>query len=167
MDKHLLKAAEELGSALKKQGLRLSIAESCTAGLVCTSLGAASDSKAFFTSGFVTYSDEAKHRMLNVSYDTLKVYSAVSEQAVREMATGAQDHSGEAVSLAISGYAGPDGGTDGTPAGTIWFAWSLPGKQLYSCVKLIEGEPEDVIHAAALYALCRLTELLTGSKPHW
>lgn len=164
MDKKLLNAAEALGDALKARKLRLASAESCTAGLISTALGAASASSEFFTAGLVTYTDVAKQRILKVSKETLKMHSAVSEQTVREMATGAQQLAGVDVSLAISGYAGPDGGEDGTPAGTIWFAWCLPGKQLISSVKFFQGEPEDVIHAAALYAMNRLTALLAGEE---
>lgn len=162
MDKKLLNAAEALGDALKARKLRLATAESCTAGLISTALGAASASSEFFTAGLVTYTGAAKHRILKVSKETLEIHSAVSEQSVREMATGAQQLAGVDVSLAISGYAGPDGGEDGTPAGTIWFAWCLPEQRLISSMKLFQGEPESVIHAAALFAMNRLTALLTG-----
>lgn len=165
MDQQLLQAADTLGSLLKKKELRLATAESCTAGLVAMSLGAASGSSAFFTSGFVTYCDSAKHRILNVREDTLKKHSTVSEETVREMVVGAQHLSGEAVSLAISGYAGPDGGDDGTPAGTVWFAWGLPGERTVAEVQAIAGPPETVIHTAALYALRRLTALLSADPP--
>lgn len=162
MDQQLLQAAEALGARLKAKGLRLATAESCTSGLVAMSLGAASGSSEFYTSGFVTYSDSAKHRILSVSETTLKTYSAVSEETVREMVVGAQRLSGEAVSLAISGYAGPEGGEDGTPAGTVWFAWGLPGERTVAEVQQIAGPPETVIHTAALHALRRVTALLSA-----
>lgn len=164
MDQQLLNAAEALGETLKKRSLRLATAESCTAGLISTALGAASGSSEFFTTGIVTYTDTAKHRILKVRKESLQIHSAVSEQVVREMASGTKHISGEAVSLAITGYAGPDGGEDGTPAGTVWFAWGLPEQQLFSCVKLFTGAPEDVIHAAALFAMSRLTTLLESEK---
>lgn len=164
MDKKLLNAAEALGDALKERKLRIATAESCTAGLISTALGAATASSDFFTAGLVTYTDSAKHRILKVSKEILEIHSAVSELTVREMATGAQQLSGVAVSLAISGYAGPDGGEDGTPAGTIWFAWCLPEQRLFSRVKCFQGEPEDVIHAAALFAMSNLTALLAGEE---
>lgn len=160
MDKELLEAAESLGEVLKQAEVKLATAESCTAGLVSSTLGAASDSSTFFTSGFVTYTDSAKHRVLHVSEQTLRVHTAVSEATVREMAQGAKEVSGEAVSLAVSGYAGPDGGEDGTPAGTIWFGFGLPDGKLYSTIRLIEGEPEKVVREAALFSLRHLTELL-------
>ena len=164
MDKELIKAAEALGEELKKAGIKVATAESCTAGLVSSALGAASDSSTFFTSGFVTYTDSAKHRVLKVSEKTLRVDTAVSEAAVREMATGAKAVSGEAVSLAVSGYAGPDGGEDGTPAGTIWFGWGLPDERIISTVRLITGDPESVVREAALFSLQHLTKLLAEAR---
>ena len=160
MNNQLLQAAEQLGKTLTNARYKLATAESCTAGLVSMSLGAAKDSTSFFTSGFITYTDSAKHRVLGVSEKTLKIHTAVSEAAVREMATGALERSGEQVSLAVSGYAGPDGGEDGTPAGTIWFAWCLPGDLLVTSERLIKGEPEAVVNEAALFALTNLERLL-------
>lgn len=160
MNDQLLQAAEQLGKTLATAGYKLATAESCTAGLVSMSLGAAKDSTTFFTTGFVTYTDSAKHRVLGVSEKTLQVHTAVSEAAVREMASGALQRSGEQVSLAVSGYAGPEGGEDGTPAGTIWFAWCLPGDFLASSVLNIKGDPETVVNQAALFALNNLDRLL-------
>ncbi|MCU5775300.1 CinA family protein [Winslowiella arboricola] len=160
MDKQLADAAQALGDILLKLELKLTTAESCTSGLVSMTMGSTHGSADFFTTGIVTYSNSAKQRMLNVSERTLRIDSAVSEAAVREMATGALALSGEDVSLAISGYAGPDGGEDGTPAGTIWFAWQLPHQQLHSTVRLIEGDCEQVIRDAALFSLQTLTQLL-------
>lgn len=163
MNKQLIDAAEALGEVLKSANLRLATAESCTAGLVSQSLGAATDSATFFTTGLVTYTNSAKHRVLQVSEETLEVHTAVSEATVREMASGACALSQEAVSLAITGYAGPDGGEDGTPAGTIWFGWQLPSQEVISTVRRFEGEPEKVIEEAALFALtmCRQHVLAT------
>ncbi|WP_034948009.1 CinA family protein [Erwinia oleae] len=160
MNKQLVDAAEALGKALKAMALKSVTAESCTAGLVSMALGAAPGSGDFFTTGLVTYTDEAKHRVLNVSAGTLREYTAVSETTVREMATGAKALTGEAVSLAITGYAGPDGGEDGTPAGTVWFAWAFPDGRVQSEMKYFRGESEAVIHQAALFALERCRQLL-------
>lgn len=163
MKSALIEAAQALGDVLKASGLHIVTAESCTAGLVSQSLGAATHSAQFFSTGIVTYTDEAKHRVLKVSKETLAVHTAVSEATVREMARGACSLSQEQVSLAITGYAGPDGGEDGTPAGTIWFAWQLPGQAVISSVRRFTGEPEEVIEEAARLAmtLCR-QHLLTA-----
>lgn len=160
MDKELINAAEKLGQILQQQDLKLAIAESCTGGLLATALCASADSGKFFSSGFVTYTDSAKHRILGVSEATLRIYTAVSEATVREMALGAAKLAGEPVSLSISGYAGPDDGEDGTPAGTIWFAWHLPGGLLHSTVRRFEGDCEQVIHEATLFVMQHLCELL-------
>lgn len=164
MNKALQHAAQALGEVLKANGIKVVTAESCTAGLVGMSLGAASGSGEFFTTALVTYTDTAKHRVLQVSETTLREESAVSEAAVREMVAGAKALTGEAVSIAVSGYAGPDGGEDGTPAGTIWFAWGLPDK-VVSLVRHFEGDSETVINDAALFALQHCAELLSANPP--
>lgn len=163
MDSELKQAAEKAGESLLKVGCKVATAESCTAGLVGMSLGAAANSADYFTSGFITYTDGAKHKLLGVSSETLVIHTAVSEAVVREMVKGAVAVSGEAVSLAVSGYAGPDGGEDGTPAGTIWFAWHLPDEQVHAEVHHFTGDPETVVRQAALFALQRLTLLLNDS----
>ncbi|MEI2264572.1 CinA family protein [Erwinia sp. CGal63] len=161
MNKDLINAAEKLGGVLQQIGAKVAAAESCTSGLVSTALGAASDSSSYFTSGFVTYTDGAKHRLLHVSEKTLQVHTAVSEATAREMATGAKEVSGESASIAITGYAGPDGGEDGTPAGTVWFGWGLPDGKVVSLQRHFAGGPEEVVQQAALFSLRHLTELLT------
>lgn len=160
MDKELLSAAEELGKALLQVGAKVAAAESCTSGLVSSALGAASDSSSYFTSGFVTYTNSAKHRILHVNEKTLEVHTAVSEATAREMATGAKEVSGESASIAVTGYAGPDGGEDGTPAGTVWFGWGLPKGTVVSLQRHFEGNCEEVVKQAALFALQHLNELL-------
>lgn len=124
MNEKLQHAAKQAGIYLSRRGLRLATAESCTGGLITYMLCATEDTTAFYSSGFITYTNEAKQRMLGVSAETLRLYTAVSEQTVHEMAAGARERSGEDVSLSVSGYAGPDGGEDGTPPGTVWFGWA-------------------------------------------
>lgn len=160
MNEKLNIAAEKLGKKLLSLELRLATAESCTAGLISITLAAVENSGNFYTSGFVTYSDDAKSRMLDVQPETLEQHTAVSEQTAREMAAGARARSGEAISLAITGYAGPDGGEDGTPAGTLWFGWGLPGGEIIAEKKLFKGEPKSVMEEGTLFALTRLCELL-------
>ena len=116
MAKSLDQTAEQLGNILLSSGLHLTTAESCTAGLVSMTLAAVESSGDFYTSGFVTYSENAKIRLLGVHPDTLKQHTAVSEQTAREMVQGACARSGEPVGLSITGYAGPDGGEDGALA---------------------------------------------------
>lgn len=164
MDTELKQAAEKAGEILLKAGCKVATAESCTAGLVGMSLGAAANSGEYFTSGFITYTDSAKQRLLDVNPETLARHTAVSEAVVREMVKGAVAVSGEAVSLAVSGYAGPEGGEDGTPAGTVWFAWHLPDQQVHTVVRHFNGDPETVVREAALFSLQTLTRLLANDS---
>jgi PncC family amidohydrolase len=138
----------------------LATAESCTGGLVSMAMCSASSSADYFSSGFVTYTNDAKMRLLKVDQRTLEKYTAVSQATAREMAAGAKAQSGESVSLSVTGYAGPDDGPDGTPAGTIWFGWGLPNGTIKAEIKHFSGDSESVINQAALFTLTRLKELL-------
>jgi len=152
--------ANELGRLLTEKKLQLATAESCTGGMIASSLCAAENTPSFYGSGFVTFTDEAKMIMLGVSRETLTEHTAVSEQAVIEMAAGAVRQSQAHIGIAVSGYAGPDGGEDGTPAGTIWFAWQLADNSVHTRVKQFTGDSEANIKEATNYALGRLIRLL-------
>lgn len=119
---------KQLANVFIDRGLSLTTAESCTGGNLATALCAESDTAAFYDIGVITFSDRAKQTLLGVQASTLEKYTAVSEQTVKEMSTGIRERAGTDISIAISGYAGPDGGEDGTPAGTVWFAWNLRGE---------------------------------------
>ena len=120
-DPELYVLAERVGEKLKAAGRRLVTAESCTAGWVAKALTDVPGSSQWFECGYVTYSDAAKARDLGVAPRTLQSSGAVSEQTVRELAEGALRVSGAHVALAVSGIAGPDGGTPDKPVGTVWF----------------------------------------------
>lgn len=126
---------ENLTSALSQRliadQLRLTTAESCTGGKLASALCAAEDTPKFYGAGFVTFTDQAKMKILSVSQQSLERYSAVSEKVAAEMATGAIERADADVSIAITGYGGPEGGEDGTPAGTVWFAWHIKGQKLH------------------------------------
>ncbi|MEB5921613.1 2-oxo-tetronate isomerase [Franconibacter daqui] len=160
MNDAIERATTKVREYLRAKGLKLATAESCTGGLIAYSLCATGDTTDFFSSGFTTYTNKAKQNMLGVSEETLRLYTAVSEQTVKEMAQGARDRSGEDVSLSVSGYAGPDGGEDGTPAGTVWFGWALNDGRLVAEKRHFNGDPKTVIDQAAAFALERLIELL-------
>ncbi len=117
--------AAKVGAALKSHGMMLATAESCTGGGIAQAVTSVSGSSAWFERGFVTYSNLSKQQMLGVQEATLIAYGAVSEAVVREMAEGALRYSTAQVALAVSGIAGPDGGTPDKPVGTVWFAWAL------------------------------------------
>lgn len=160
MDKALSDAAEKVGKILLDAQLQMTTAESCTAGLIGMALAAVENSGHFYTSSFITYTDNAKIRILKVKEETIEHFTAVSEQTAREMVDGACALSGEPVSLSITGYAGPDGGEDGTPAGTIWFGWNLPDDKQFAEVHQFNGDPKSVMDQGATFALNRLAELL-------
>ncbi len=120
-DPDLCELAARVGHKLHAAERRLVTAESCTGGWVAKALTDVPGSSQWFECGYVTYSEAAKMRDLGVATRTLQSFGAVSEQTVREMAEGALRVSGAQVALAISGIAGPDGGTPGKPVGTVWF----------------------------------------------
>lgn len=157
-----LSIANELGRLLIEKKLQLATAESCTGGLIATAVCAADDTPLFYGSGLVTFTDEAKKTILGVSEETLAAWTAVSEQTVKEMAAGAIACSKANVSLAVSGYAGPEGGEDGTPVGTVWFAWQLDDNQVYTKVKHFEGDSEAILKQATSYSLGALLMLLNS-----
>lgn len=114
----------ELASCLQRRGWWLSCAESCTGGGIAAALTGIAGSSAWFDRGFVTYSNPSKVEMLGVSTRTLERFGAVSCETVSEMAQGALDFSRADLSVAVSGIAGPGGGTPGRPVGTVWLAWA-------------------------------------------
>lgn len=153
----------KVSDTLKKNGLKLAAAESCTGGGLCYWLTSVPGSSAWFERGFVTYSNEAKIDMLGVSSLTLDKFGAVSEQTAREMAEGALKNSRADVSIAITGIAGPDGGLPNKPVGTVWIAWS--GKPFTACaeVNIFTGDRQQIRLQSIEYALRRLDKLVTGS----
>lgn len=115
--------AAQLGLALARRGWRVTTAESCTGGWVAQAITSVAGSSAWFDAGYVTYSNEAKQRMLGVQAATLAAHGAVSEAVVKEMARGAQLAANADCAIAVSGIAGPGGGSEGKPVGTVWCAW--------------------------------------------
>lgn len=120
----LLNLAKQAGIVLTSRKLILTTAESCTGGLVAQAITSIPGSSAWFDRGFVTYSNQAKQDMLAVPKTLIETYGAVSEQTACAMAEGALRNSQAQISLAITGIAGPDGGTPEKPVGTVWIAWA-------------------------------------------
>jgi nicotinamide-nucleotide amidase len=120
----LLDLAQELGEALKARQRLLVLAESCTGGMVAQYVTAIAGSSAWFDRAYISYSNTAKQDMLGVSTQTLEAFGAVSEQVAAEMALGALENSSAQISAAISGIAGPDGGTESKPVGTVCFGFA-------------------------------------------
>jgi nicotinamide-nucleotide amidase len=151
--------ARTVGEALKAKGLKLATAESCTGGWVAMALTAIPGSSDWFERGYVTYSNAAKQEDLGVSAHALRQQGAVSEQVAREMAAGAQKRARVQVALAITGVAGPTGGTVDKPVGLVCFAWAH-GSKISSETKRFEGDRESVRRQSVLHALQRVRESL-------
>ena len=126
MNKHIFDLSTRLGAVLRENSSTVTTAESCTGGGVASAITAISGSSEWFHSGYVTYANHAKIRTLGVSEKTLENNGAVSEAVVIEMAHGAAKAANADFSIAISGVAGPAGGTVEKPVGTVWFAWLGP-----------------------------------------
>jgi nicotinamide-nucleotide amidase len=152
--------AEQVGAALKAHGLMLATAESCTGGGVAQAITEVAGSSAWFERGFVTYSNRSKQQMLGVNESTLMQHGAVSEATAREMVTGALQHSEAQVALAVSGIAGPDGGTPDKPAGTVWFAWGLKDGVTIARMHRLNGNRAEVRAQSVRIALQGVRDLL-------
>lgn len=151
-----------LADLLQKKGWMLATAESCTGGMIaaaCTDLAGSSN---WFERGFVTYSNDAKTEMLGVDAALIKQHGAVSEAIVRAMASGALNHSEAQVAVAVTGVAGPTGGSFEKPVGTVWFGFALPGLSgpVVSEVCQLDGDRAAVRMATVQHALRRLAALL-------
>jgi nicotinamide-nucleotide amidase len=159
-DEALSMLAAALAAELKMQGRRLVAAESCTGGWiakVCTDLPGSS---AWFERGLVTYSNEAKAELLGVAPGDIHRFGAVSEEVAAAMARGAVEKGPADVGVAVSGIAGPDGGTPDKPVGTVCFGWALPDDIVETEQHRFEGDREDVRRASVARALQGLLERL-------
>jgi len=156
-----LKAAR-LGSLLEAAGQTLVTAESCTGGGVAQAVTAIAGSSAWFDRGFVTYSNAAKTEMLNVASDVIERHGAVSEDVVKAMTEGALAASTADWAIAVSGIAGPGGGSVAKPVGTVWLAWQRRGSAPFAESSLFGGDRALVREqavACALEVLARLLEI--------
>lgn len=146
----ILKLAKKVVEANTKIGRKIVLAESCTGGLVASALTEIAGSSAVLDRGFVTYSNESKHEALGVSSDLIEAFGAVSVAVVYEMAKGALERSNADVAVAISGIAGPGGGTDLKPVGTVVFARAIRGEDEPTAEqKLFEGLSRGGVRAQA------------------
>ena len=155
--------AARTGRRLKRAEALLVTAESCTGGWVAQAVTSVAGSSAWFERGFVTYSNAAKHEVLGVSKRTLKTFGAVSEETAREMAAGALARSRGTVSLAVTGVAGPSGGSAAKPVGMVCFAWAGKRGRLRSETRRFRGGREAVRRQSVVRALEGLLELLEGA----
>ena len=145
--------AVRVGAALKARGLVLASAESCTGGWVAQCVTAVAGSSEWFDRGFVTYSNASKEQLLGVRRSTLDAHGAVSEETAREMAAGALERSRAGVAVAVTGIAGPAGGTPAKPVGTVCFAWTSRGGRVRSAVRRFAGDRASVRRQSVIAAL--------------
>jgi nicotinamide-nucleotide amidase len=156
-----LQLATELGQLLLRKKWTITTAESCTGGGIAYWLTAIPGSSAYVDRGFITYSNKAKQQLLAVRSATLLQFGAVSEETVREMAQGAAKAAGAELAIAVSGIAGPEGGSAYKPVGTVCFGFYVEG-QTISSQRVFAGDRQQVRQQAIDYALQHSIELLTA-----
>ena len=159
-DEELHQLASELGDKLRARGWMLATAESCTGGWVGQLLTSLPGSSHWYERGFITYANAAKIEMLGVPVDTITTHGAVSEETASAMAAGALAHSHAQAALAISGIAGPGGGTPQKPVGLVCYGWALADGTLMSSTCRLDGDREEIRSRAVAAALRGLIELL-------
>ncbi|MHB1091768.1 CinA family protein [Thiobacillus sp.] len=159
-DEELHQLAGELGDKLCARGWMLATAESCTGGWVGQLVTSLPGSSQWYERGFITYSNTAKIEMLGLPEDTLSTFGAVSEETAGAMAAGALAHSHAQAALAISGIAGPSGGTPQKPVGLVCYGWALKNGTLMSSTCRLSGDREEIRSRAVAAALRGLIDLL-------
>jgi nicotinamide-nucleotide amidase len=147
---------------LQKKRWLMATAESCTGGMISAACTDLAGSSAWFERGFVTYSNEAKTELLGVDASLIKQHGAVSEEVARAMAQGAVTRSHAQVAVAVTGVAGPTGGSAAKPVGTVWFGFKVGG-QLTSEMKRFDGDRAAVRSATVQHAVQRLLQLLSAA----
>jgi len=152
-DDEIVALAAELGRRLASRRALVTAAESCTGGLVAGAITSIPGSSGWFQRGFVTYSNEAKTEMLGVPAETLARHGAVSEETARSMAEGALRAGRANYAVAITGVAGPDGGTPAKPVGMVCFGWAALDGSTTSTTKRLPGDRAAVRHASVIVAL--------------
>ncbi|MDR7120651.1 nicotinamide-nucleotide amidohydrolase family protein [Rheinheimera soli] len=152
--------AADLGALLLRKNFSITTAESCTGGGIAYVLTAVPGSSAYLDRSFVTYSNKSKQQLLGVKAETLLQYGAVSKETVLEMAVGAAKAAGAEVAVAVSGIAGPDGGSVTKPVGTVHFCFEILGNQVLSH-RIFDGDRATVRQQAIDFVLQQLILLLT------
>lgn len=166
MDNETARLARQLGTIFADLEVSLATAESCTGGWIAQVITAVPGCSGWFERGFVTYSNLSKEQMLGVRRQTLERHGAVSEQTAREMAAGALAHSNAHVSVAVTGIAGPDGGSADKPVGTVWIGWARRDAYVDATCFHFDGDREAVRRATVKAALEGLVQRLgEGLQP--
>jgi nicotinamide-nucleotide amidase len=156
----LIHLASEIGELLLAKNRMLCLAESCTGGLASGLITEIPGSSAWFDSGLVVYSNQAKQDLLNVSAESLRQYGAVSEQVAIEMANGALNQGRANIAASVTGIAGPDGGSKEKPVGTVCFAWAGSDIASTTTTKHFSGNRQDIRKQSILTLLNGIKEAL-------
>ncbi|HEY0289537.1 MAG TPA: CinA family protein [Pseudomonas sp.] len=157
--------AAALGKSLQRSGAQVTTAESCTGGGIAEAITRIPGSSAWFEAGYVTYSNAQKTRQLNVPSDLFTAVGAVSREVVEAMVLGALEKSAAQFAVAVSGVAGPDGGSQDKPVGTVWICWGS-GKQVVSRRWQFDGDRDAVRRQTVKAALEGLIQLASGEIPY-
>ncbi|MBK4775674.1 hypothetical protein CRV11_02940 [Candidatus Pantoea edessiphila] len=145
--------SKQIGNKLKKQKATISCAESCTGGWISKVLTDSNGSSNWFEFGFITYSNQAKEKLLGINSSLLKKFGAVSKIIVHEMALAAKHKSGSSYSIAVSGIAGPDGGSINKPVGTVWFGFATTDNKIFTLNQQFKGNRDRIRHQSVYFAL--------------
>lgn len=167
MEQNIYNLAQKLGDILQQNQLHVSTVESCTGGGIAYAITAISGSSGWFNQGYVTYSNESKHNLVGVKTETLNNFGAVSQQTVEEMAFGCREKSCADLTVAVSGIAGPGGGSDLKPVGTVWIAVCYGKDKVWSHCFNFKGDREAVRIQTienALEQLIKFTCFITNNK---
>lgn len=162
MENRLLQLAADLGDALLARAWQVACAESCTGGGIASAITSVSGSSGWFGVGFVTYSNTHKHEILGISTAILETYGAVSRQVVLAMARAARILGGADIAVAVSGIAGPEGGTREKPVGTVWIAWSTEAQEVASCFHF-DGDRASIREQTVIAAMEGLIEQIKNT----
>lgn len=153
MDEQVLQLSQRLGAQLLQRNWRVATAESCTGGGIAAAITAIAGSSAWFDCGIVSYANFIKEKLLGVSGSSLLQYGAVSEKVVTEMVHGVIAISAANIAVAVSGIAGPGGGTPEKPVGTVWFAWATSSGAVTTKLKTFSGDRLEIQKQAIIFAL--------------
>jgi nicotinamide-nucleotide amidase len=153
MNDELTRVAANLGERLSAKGWRIATAESCTGGGVAAAITSVAGSSHWFGYGLVTYANEAKQQLLGVSEQSLALDGAVSESVVRQMVAGILRLSGAEIGVAVTGIAGPGGGSKEKPVGGVWFAWAIKGEKTLTEYRQFSGSRQAVQQQAIIRVL--------------
>lgn len=167
MNSSITSLTQQLAQILLAKGFKIALAESCTGGLLAVQLTSLAGSSDWFERGFVTYSNQAKEESIGVPKELIERHGAVSEEVARAMAEGVLNHSLAQISAAITGIAGPGGGSANKPVGMVCFAWGIQVDdqiQTRSQTKQFSGDRQSIREQACVYAIESLLEQLTASE---